>query len=53
MKTYPETRKAYSRYLLKMYIKTILAEDDKINKIKYMRMGKRDARRGKFGKLEV
>lgn len=53
MKTYPETRKAYSRYLLKMYIKTILAEDDKINKIKYMRMGKRDARKGKFGKLEV
>jgi len=53
MKEYPRVRKAYRHYLLATWVKTILAEDDKLNKIKYMRMGRRDARKGKFGKLEV
>ena len=53
MKEYPRVRKAYRHYLRATWIKTILAEDDKLNKIKYMRMGRRDARKGKFGKLEV
>ena len=53
MKEFPRVKKAYRHYLTATWIKTILAEDDKLNKIKYMRMGKRDARKGKFGKLEV
>ena len=53
MMTYPQTRKPYWHFLFATWLKTILVEDDKINKLKYMRMGKRDARKGKFGKLEV
>ncbi|MBR4495204.1 MAG: glycosyltransferase [Clostridiales bacterium] len=53
MMTYPQTRKPYRHFLFATWLKTILVEDDKINKLKYMRMGKRDARKGKFGKLEV
>lgn len=53
MKQYPRVRSEYRKYLLKMQIKTLLAEDNKLEKLKYMRMGKRDARKGKFGKLEV
>lgn len=53
MMNYPRTVKPYKHFLRATFIKTILAEDDKLNKIRYMRMGKRDARRGKFGKLEV
>ena len=53
MKQYPRVRSEYRKYLLKMQIKTLLAEDNKLEKLKYMRMGKKDAVRGKFGKLEV
>lgn len=53
MKEYPRVKKAYRHYLFATWVKTILAEDDKINKLKYMRMGRTDARKGKFGKLEV
>ena len=53
MKEYPRVKKAYKHYLFATWVKTILAEDDKINKLKYMRMGRTDARKGKFGKLEV
>lgn len=53
MKTYPKTRKPYRHFLFATWLKTILVEDDKLNKLKYMRMGRKDARRGKFGKLEV
>jgi len=53
MMEFPELKKEYSRYLLKMKIKTLLAESDKLTKLKYMRMGQRDAKKGKFGKLEV
>ncbi len=53
MKEYPQTRKPYRHFLFATWLKTILVEDDKINKLKYMRMGRRDARKGKFGKLEV
>ena len=53
MMTYPQTRKPYRHFLFATWLKTILVEDDKINKLKFMRMGKRDARKGKFGKLEV
>lgn len=53
MKHYPRVRGEYRKYLIKMVIKTLLAEEDKMEKIKYMRMGKRDAHKGKFGKLEV
>lgn len=52
MKTYPQTRKAYRYFLFTQFVKTILVEDDKWNKIKFMRRGKADARKGKFGKLE-
>ena len=53
MKTYPRTRKPYRHFLFATWLKTILVEDDKMNKLKYMRMGRRDARRGRFGRLEV
>lgn len=53
MQEFPRVRKEYKKYLLKMKIKTLLAEDNKLEKLKYMRMGKRDALKGKFGKLEV
>ena len=53
MMTYPQTRKPYRHFLFATWLKTILVEDDKLNKLKYMRMGRRDAKRGKFGKLEV
>ena len=53
MQEFPRVKKEYRKYLLKMKIKTLLAEDNKLEKLKYMRMGKRDARKGKFGKLEV
>jgi len=53
MQKYPSKKKEYKSYLQKMFIKTLLAEDDKLNKIKYMKMGVRDAKNGKFGKLEV
>ena len=53
MQQYPRTRKPYRHFLFATWVKTILAEDDKLNKLKYMRMGRRDARKGKFGKLEV
>lgn len=53
MKEYPQTRKPYRHFLFATWLKTVLVEDDKLNKLKYMRMGRRDARRGKFGKLEV
>ena len=53
MKTFPRVRKEYKHFLRATLIKTILVEDDKMQKIKYMMMGKRDARNGKFGKLEV
>lgn len=51
MKTYPRTRKPYRYFLFTQFVKTILAEDDKWNKIKFMRRGIKDARKGKFGKL--
>ena len=53
MKTYPRTRKPYRHFLFATWLKTILVEDDKMNKLKYMRMGRRDAKRGRFGRLEV
>ena len=53
MKTFPRVKKEYKHFLRATLIKTILVEDDKMQKIKYMMMGKRDARNGKFGKLEV
>jgi len=53
MQEFPRVKKEYKKYLLKMKIKTLLAEDNKFEKLKYMNMGKRDARKGKFGKLEV
>lgn len=53
MQEFPRVKKEYKKYLLKMKIKTLLAEDNKLEKLKYMNMGKRDARKGKFGKLEV
>lgn len=53
MQNYPQTRKAYRYFLFTQFVKTILVEDDKWNKIKFMRRGKADARKGKFGKLEI
>lgn len=53
MKEYPQTRKPYRHFLFATWLKTILVEDDKMNKLKYMRMGRRDAKRGRFGRLEV
>ncbi len=53
MRTYPRTRKPYRHFLFATWLKTILVEDDKMNKLKYMRMGRRDAKRGRFGRLEV
>lgn len=53
MMEFPELKKEYSRYLLKMKIKTLLVEPDKFTKLRYMSMGQRDAKKGKFGKLEV
>ncbi|MBR1796757.1 MAG: glycosyltransferase [Clostridiales bacterium] len=53
MKEYPQTRKPYRYFLFTQFVKTILAEDDKWNKIRFMIRGRADARRGKFGKLEV
>ena len=53
MKTYPRTRKPYRHFLFATWLKTILVEDDKMNKLKYMRMGRRDAKHGRFGRLEV
>lgn len=53
MMEFPELKKEYQKYLLKMKIKTLLAEPDKFTKLKYMRMGQRDAKLGKYGKLEV
>lgn len=53
MMTYPQTKKPYRHFLFATWLKTILVEDDKMNKLKYMRMGRRDAKRGRFGRLEV
>ncbi|MCQ2516060.1 MAG: glycosyltransferase [Saccharofermentans sp.] len=53
MMEFPEVKKEYQKYLLKMKIKTLLVEPDKFTKLKYMSMGQRDAKKGKFGKLEV
>lgn len=53
MMTYPQTRKPYRHFLFATWLKTILVEDDKMNKLKYMKMGRRDAKRGRFGRLEV
>lgn len=53
MMEYPKLKREYQKYLLKMKIKTLLVEPDKFTKLRYMRMGQRDARNGKFGKLEV
>jgi Predicted glycosyltransferases len=53
MMNYPQTRKAYRYFLFTQFVKTILVEDDKWNKIRFMRRGKADARKGRFGKLEI
>ncbi len=52
MMEFPEVKREYQKYLLKMKIKTLLVEPDRFTKLKYMSMGQRDAKKGKFGKLE-
>ena len=52
MKKYPAVRGYCVDAISKIFIKTILAEDDKTNKILYMLRGVKDAFYGKMGKLK-
>ena len=52
MKKYPDYRAYYIKAVFKFFIKTILAERDRKNKIHFMYKGIRDAVTGKMGELE-
>jgi rhamnosyltransferase len=52
MNEYPEVKMQYFKDFIKMVIKIILAENHKLEKIKYIIKGIQDYRHGKFGKCQ-
>jgi len=52
MNEYPEVKWQYFKDFIKMVIKIILSENNKLEKIKYIIKGMQDYKHEKFGKFQ-